>query len=315
MEKNKKMKKFFIKNVIISIILLIILSCLNIFWLKYSNEGSNMFYNFPKEKLKVVNIGSSHSRYAIKYPENILGNNLALIGQKFYYDYKILEEYSKYFEDGCIVIVPISIFSFYDSNEEEERYIPILKKKNFLKISKLEYFMKKYFSVCNSIKNMRRNLEYLLHTILNLKITPKLEYPRNLSLEEKVNEAIKTSKEHLGIGTSTHVYPKEIGIENLKKIILYIEENNFIPILVSTPQSYLYNEKISLENYKERIYDNLLEVEKQLGKKYTYLDYSHDKRFENNLEYFSDDDHLNEKGAEYFTKILLDDIKKQGYNF
>ena len=315
MEENKKMKKFFIKNIIISLILLIILGCLNIFWLKYSNEGSNMFYNFPKEKLKIVNIGSSHGRYAIKYPENVLGNNLALIGQKLYYDYKILEEYSKNFEDGCIVIVPISIFSFYDSNEEEERYIPILKHKNFSKIGKLEYFMKKYFAVCSSVKNMRRNLEYLLHTILNLKIIPKLEYPRNLSLEEKINEAVKTSKEHLGIGNSTHIYSKEIGIENLEKILLYIEENNFIPILISTPQSYLYNERISLKNYQEKIYNNLLEVEKQLGKKYVYLDYSHDKRFENNLEYFSDDDHLNEKGAEYFTKILLNDIKSHGYNF
>ena len=315
MEKNKKMKKFFIKNIIISVILLIILGLLNIFWLKYSNEDSNMFYNFPKERLKIVNIGSSHGRYAIKYPKNTLSNNLALNGQKLYYDYKILEQYSKNFQDECIIIIPISIFSFYDGNEEEERYIPILKSENFLKTSRLEYFMKKYFSVCGSLKNMRRNLEYLLHTILNLKITPKLEYPRNLSLEEKVNEAIKTSKEHLGIGTSTHIYPKEIGIENLKKIILYIEENNFTPILVSTPQNYLYNEQVGEKNYQERIYDNILEVEKQLGKKYTYLDYSHDKRFEKNLDYFFDDDHLNERGAEYFTKILLDDIKKQGYNF
>lgn len=311
---NKK-KKFFITNIIISGILLIILSFLNIFWLKYSNEGSNMFYNFPKEKLKVVNVGSSHGKYGIKYPKEIVSNNLSSIGQKFYYDYSILKEYSKYFSENCIVIIPISIFNFYDGNEIEERYIPILKKENFLNLSSLDYFKKRYFSVCNSMKNMRRNLEYLFYVLLKKEKGPKLEYSRNLSLEEKKEEAIKTSKDHLGKENSTHIYSKEIGIENLKKILKYLEDNNFRPVLITTPQTYLYNEEIGEKNYQERIYNNILEVEKQLGKKYLYLDYSHDKRFENNLEYFFDDDHLNEKGAEYFTKILLNDIKSNGYNF
>lgn len=66
--------------------------------------------------------------------------------------------------------------------------------------------------------------------------------------------------------------------------------------------------------FKERIYDNVEEIERILNKKFIYLDYSHDERFENNLEYFIDGDHLNEKGAKYFTEILLEDLKKLGYN-
>lgn len=128
---------------------------------------------------------------------------------------------------------------------------------------------------------------------------------------------METALEHLGIGTENIKYhnDKNIGINLLKEILNFCEEKNFKPILISTPQTYLYNEQIGEENYQERIYDNIKEVENKMNKKYLYLDYSHDKRFINNLEYFSDDDHLNEKGAEYFTQILLNDLRINGYSF
>ena len=40
----------------------------------------------------------------------------------------------------------------------------------------------------------------------------------------------------------------------------------------------------------------------------SYYDYSHDERFETNLQYFGDADHLNPKGAIYFTNLLLEEI-------
>lgn len=46
-----------------------------------------------------------------------------------------------------------------------------------------------------------------------------------------------------------------------------------------------------------------------------YLDYSHNQRLENNIKYFMDSDYLNENEAKYFTEILLEDIKNQGYHF
>ena len=41
-----------------------------------------------------------------------------------------------------------------------------------------------------------------------------------------------------------------------------------------------------------------------------YYDYSHDDRFYNNLDYFSDSDHLNEEGAAYFTDILWNEVEE-----
>ncbi len=104
-------------------------------------------------------------------------------------------------------------------------------------------------------------------------------------------ESIKTVKDHMT--------PKEvIAKEELKKILTYIENEKWQAIFITTPFTQIYNqniENIDRDAYKIRIYDNIKEIEKEMNKKYLYLDYSHDKRFENNLEYFYDDDHLNKK--------------------
>ena len=40
----------------------------------------------------------------------------------------------------------------------------------------------------------------------------------------------------------------------------------------------------------------------------SYYDYSHDERFQSNLAYFSDADHLNEEGRSYFMEVLMEDV-------
>ena len=104
------------------------------------------------------------------------------------------------------------------------------------------------------------------------------------------------------------------GINRLLEILEYNEKKEYISILCIVPTYYLYNgelEKADKQIFYNRINRNVKNVEKILNKDYVFLDYSHDKRFEKNVNYFMDDDHLNEKGAEYFTKILLKDIEKE----
>ncbi|MEG0517033.1 MAG: hypothetical protein RR523_15440, partial [Cetobacterium sp.] len=59
-------------------------------------------------------------------------------------------------------------------------------------------------------------------------------------------------------------------------------------------------------NYRKRIKSKI----GRLKIKPIYLDYSHDARFERDLNLFLDDDHLNEKGAKKFTTIILNDLKQ-----
>lgn len=312
------MKKFFINNIVISISMLVVLYFLSQIWINYLDESSVKFLELKNNKniskLKIINIGSSHTNYGIKYPENIKGYNLALSGQSFYYDYEILKEYHKKFDKDCIIIIPISIFSFYSGENIENidlNYVSFLDKK-FFKMDKVKCFLQKYFTVLYPSKRIKEVCRYIFNSFKNRKLEKIfVRYPKNLSLKEKEKAVKTTALRHLGIGVINKEFAKDkkIGIKQLVNILIFCEEKGFRPVLISTPQTYLYNDEIGEKNYQVKIYDNIKEVENQLNKKYLYLDYSHDERFINNLEYFSDDDHLNEKGAEYFTKILLNDIK------
>lgn len=320
----KKIKKFFIINVFLSFILVGSLYTLSWIWSNYADECSVKFLELEKKNirnLKIINVGSSHTTYGIKYPKNIKGYNMGLSSQKFYYDFEILKKYHNRFDKDCVIIIPISIFSFYSGNDVEyisRNYIQFLNQKVILGVNKNEYILGKYFSATQPIVKIPKILKYIVVSLKNRKFDKKyVVYSENLSFEEKQKAAVETALSHLGISkeNTKHSNDKSIGINQLTNMLNFCEKRGFRPILISTPQTYLYNEQIGEKNYQERIYDNIKEVEKQMNKKYLYLDYSHDKRFINNLEYFSDDDHLNEKGAEYFTEILLKDIKEKNYNF
>lgn len=318
----KKIKRFFIYNIILSFVLVGTLYFLSWMWNNYNSNFSTKFLEFERKNiknLKIVNIGSSHTAYGIKYPKNIKAYNLGMVSQKFYYDYEILKKFYNRFDKNCIIIIPVSIMSFYngyDVKDITQNYITFLDEKVLIGIDKKQYLLGKYFSIIQPIIRIPKILKYIFISLKNKNFDKKLIfYPSNISLKETKREATKRALSHLGITDKRYSHNKNIGINQLKEIIYFCEEKKFKPVLISTPQTYLYNNEIGDKNYQERIYNNIKEVEKQLGKKYLYLDYSHDKRFEDHLGYFADSDHLNEKGAEYFTEILLDDIKSYGYNF
>lgn len=239
--------------------------------------------------------------------------NLALSSQSLYYDLQLIKKYENRIKENAIVIIPISIFSFYSHFNEEinKRYVHLLEKKNILGIDNKTYFLTKNFSILYPPTTMFEKLRNLKN---NDTLILGIRKSKNLKLEERKRESISTVQGHLGI------FNKEYSVKNAEKdfinLITYIESKKWNYVLITTPFSYLYNENIEKYQkgaFKERIYDNIKEVEKKLGTKFIYLDYSHDSRFENNLEYFFDDDHLNEKGAKYFTEILLKDLKKLEY--
>ena len=318
----KKVKKFFIYNMVLNFILVSTLYSLSWIWTNYADDMSVKFLELERKNiknLKIINVGSSHTTYGIKYFENIKGYNMGLSSQKFYYDFEILRKYHNRFAKNCIIIIPISVFSFYSGNDVKDisrNYIQFLNQNVLIGINKNEYFLGKYFSVTQPMKRIPKILKYIVISLKNRKFDKKyVVYSKDLSFEEKQKDVVETAVNHLEIYNPKSLSNKKTGINQLINILNFCKEKGFKPILISTPMTYLYNEQIGEKNYQERIYDNIKEVEKQIGKKYLYLDYSHDKRFINNLEYFYDSDHLNEKGAEYFTEILLNDIKSDGYNF
>ena len=96
-------------------------------------------------------------------------------------------------------------------------------------------------------------------------------------------------------------------IDELYAIINCCKAHKITPVLITTPFSKYYRDLVSQ--------DFLLEFEETVDKIASdtgvrYYDYSNDERFRENLDYFSDSDHLNEAGAEAYMDILWDEIEE-----
>lgn len=285
------------------------------FYKKNIDQDTAKFYYFPSSKLKVINLGTSHGVHAFNYNKYENCYNLALYSQPLYYDLEILKKYKNNLEENCIIILPISLFSFYqgykfDFGNLNDRYYDILNYKQVYNHNYRDLILNRYFPLARSGKRLVDIGVELIISIYKNKTFPKLINSRKQLKDLKVFEEynLTTSNRHQGVGEDGWNEEVKIGIKKLIEILDYVEENNWIPILVSTPQSYLYNEATK-NKYDERIYINLKKVFEIRKKKTIYLDYSNDSRFQKDLNYFLDSDHLDEKGSMYFTDIIFNDLK------
>lgn len=311
-----RIKKFVISNIILSIILITALYGLSWVYINYVNDRTVKFMEYnklPDNSVDIVTLGSSHGKFGIKLDKNNQ-MNLALEQQGFYYGLKLLEKYEAKIKKGARVIIPISIFSFNEGNdfskdETYKNYINLLEKKDIRKkIKDSEYFLTKNFSIIYPPARLIETVKYIkLNKNLKKNMITYNTNVRGKALEVEAQKAIS----HIEEFKEENVIN---GINRLLEILEYNEKKEYISILCIVPTYYLYNgelEKADKQIFYNRINRNVKNVEKILNKDYVFLDYSHDKRFEKNVNYFMDDDHLNEKGAEYFTKILLKDIEKE----
>ena len=75
--------------------------------------------------------------------------------------------------------------------------------------------------------------------------------------------------------------------------------------MITTPYTQYYNQYVSADFLYE-FYSKIQDIAVEYN--ITYYDYSHDERYQTNLQYFGDADHLNEEGAVYFTEMLTSEI-------
>ena len=311
-----KIRKFVIINIILSIFLISSLYGLSWFYINYVNDRTVKFMEYnklPDNSIDIVSLGSSHGKFGLNlWEKNQM--NLGLEQQGFYYGLKLLEKYENKIKEGAIVIIPISIFSFNEGNdfskdETYKNYVNLLEKKFIRKnLKESEYFLTRKFSVIYPPARLLEVIKYLKEN-KNVKRN-MIKYGNNIRGKMLEVEA-KKADSHINGFKEENI---RNGINRLIEILNYSKEKRYTPILCIIPTYYLYNEE--LERVDKNIFysginKNIQTIEKILEKEYIFLDYSHDKRFKNNVEYFMDDDHLNEKGAKYFTEILLNDINER----
>jgi lysophospholipase L1-like esterase len=136
----------------------------------------------------------------------------------------------------------------------------------------------------------------------NNSIVPKIE-ENNVNCKTVINQNLGKKQAENDCNKD---YPATVeeNIQIFKEYLKLLKEYNIKPIVVVFPASECYTKYFS-----KRIQDEFYEIINKTKKEYffQYIDYFKSKLFDDND--FRDVSHLNEKGAEKFTKILNEIIE------
>lgn len=312
MKKRYIVLKFIIKCISIPAAAVLILYLINIPYQKIDDEKYMDLWNLRMlgnqiNEVDIANVGSSHGAYNFTYEDleerDCTCFNFGNASQTYTYDLALLKEYGKYLDDECLLFIPVSYFSFNNEtvNETEAQALSI-KYYHCLSPQNIPDYDLYTDIVTTRLPILSAGEDILqLFPDLNLSITAQAAED-GINVEEFADRARQRYERHFS-GKEEYFLPERI--EELYAIIDYCHEHNIIPVLITTPFSQYYTDLVS-EEFLQEFRDTVNKIASDTG--VSYYDYSHDERFQSNLEYFSDSDHLNEAGREYFMEVLEEDV-------
>ncbi len=309
-------KTLLLKGVCFTILLVITLNILNIYYLQKNicdNDRTAKFKDI-EPGIMISNTGSSHGLYGFNYEK--LGEkyncfNFALESQRLSYDYRIVSNYSDCLAENSIMFITVSFFSIYGLDETEidgfesknQRYYKILPPRWIKDYNWKDDIKQHIFPVIND--------EEVLKTFMEGKQTgeafQKIWYLNAAEAEDLEADAQGAYERHY-VNNGNLIETKRINEKEfnaLIELILLCQEKNVEPILITTPVTLEYKEKIG-EDFLGDFYDKMEDIERKTGVQ--YYDYSSDDRFVHCYQYFMNADHLNCTGALVFTNILEREI-------
>ena len=314
MNKKYDMIRFALKCVLVPAAAVLIIYMLNKSYKKIDDQKHWDIAKFSTlvthyQEVNIGNIGSSHGAYDFSY-DNIMDKgytcfNFANTSQSYNYDLAVLKEFGHYMADGSVLFIPVSYFSFnnevVNSTEAEAmslRYYHFLSPENIPDYDLYVDIVTHKFPILSAGEDIIQ-LFPKLNTVLTAHAAED-----GINVEEFAMWAQERYSRHFD---NKDEYFLEERIENLYDIIDYCEENNITPILITTPFSKYYVDLVP-QDFLVEFQDTIYTIANDTG--VSYYDYSHDERFYDNLEHFSDADHLTEEGAAYFTDILWDEVEE-----
>ncbi|MDE6664473.1 MAG: D-alanyl-lipoteichoic acid biosynthesis protein DltD [Lachnospiraceae bacterium] len=316
MKKLYDVLRFTLKCILIPAAAILIIYCLNI---PYRHIDANKYLDVAKfstlrafyTEVQIGNIGSSHGAYNFDYtPLTERGYscfNFANASQSYNYDYAILKEYGHFLTPGSVLFIPVSYFSFNNEviNASEAqalsvRYYHCLSQENVPDYDPYIDLVTNKFPVLSAGEDILK-----IFPDLKLSLTVfASENNAEINIEEFAARARDRYSRHFD---NKEEYFLDERIADLYDIIDYCKEHEITPVLITTPFSVYYTELIS-EEFLQEFSETVNNIATDTG--VSYYDYSNDERFYDNLIYFSDSDHLNEKGCEYFMQVLLEEVSE-----
>jgi hypothetical protein len=311
--KGGGMKKFLIKGFCFVCIGLLLLAIVNTFYIRtngYRSLDDTYKYYLMPDEIEVANLGSSHGAYGLYYDdiEEVRGFNFALPGQGLYYDRQLLQKYSDRLAEGCVIIIHLSYFSFdleIGSDIQNRWYYKFLGYGSVPNHKITEYVR---YGLCPFL-SASFNAKYLVKDKGSIDFDIFWIY-KYFGIKYDADDEKAWRKDAQGFldfyyDVTEQGKNEEINMALLEEIIVYCEENDFRPVLITTPFTKYYNRL-----FKGEIRDEFNALVKKVKERYgvTYIDYSSDPRISDQLDLFSDSNHLNDDGRKAFTKILLGDL-------
>lgn len=260
------------------------------------------------DSIEVLILGSSHSLSFLRpalFHENTF--NAANLNQTLKFDYFILNKYRQSMSNLKYVILPISYATYFvdlESSKDKWRIKDYKMYMGYRGGNPLAYRLE--VTNGSTPAQLDAAINYITKGQDQLNCSGKgfgLKFSRdpqtNMQLTGKMVALRHTS-------ACDYKYADE-NIEYLKQILDICREGNISVVLYTAPAYHTYREKLN-EGYLKRSYaitDSIV----RLYPNVRYKNYFEDNRFKKDM--YRDVDHLNETGAGFFTKILIEDF---GFN-
>lgn len=316
MKKRPDVLRFLSKCILIPATALIIIYGLNVPYKKIDAQKYMDILKFGMLgnqycEIQVGNLGSSHGAYDFDYgrieKKGYNCFNFANTSQSYDYDYAILKEYAQYMEPKSVLFIPVSYFSFNNEvTNESEAEAMSLRYYHFLSPESIPNYDPYVDLITNRLPILSAGEEILkLFPRLNLVLTAHAA-DTGTDVEEFERRARERYSRHFD-NKEEYFMPERI--EELYAIIACCKEHQITPVLITTPFSKYYRDLVS-QDFLQEFEATVTAIANDTS--VNYYDYSDDGRFRENLEYFSDSDHLNEAGAKYFMEVMWDEIDELG---
>lgn len=317
MNRKKEIFTFIIKCIAIPAAAVLVLYLLNIPYRRIDDDKYRDLWNLRMlgnqiEDVEIANVGSSHGAYDFIYDgfteDGFSCFNFGNVSQTYAYDLALLKEYGHYLEDGCVVFIPVSYFSFNNEtvNETEAqalsvKYYHCLSPKNIPDYDLFTDIVTARFPVLSAGEDLLALLpgSLTVHAQEENEDAPQMD---EAAVAQFAERAAARFDRHFNNKEDYFLPEREA---QLRELIGYCKEQEFIPVLVTTPFSVYYNTPVP-EEFLDRFHGTINQIASDTA--VNYYDYSHDGRFTENLTLFSDSDHLNDEGAEYFMEILAQEV-------
>lgn len=313
------MKKFLITISAYFLVLGMIISVINGLYIVMDTSDSHgvAHYKTMPDEIQICNLGSSHGRYSFEYShlQEVPAFNFAFTAQSLSYDYRLLTNYRDHLAQGCIVLIPVSYFSFFGKDETElddfvsknERYYHILPKKLIKNYDMMTYLYTVKFPavgagtdavkvILGRLKHTQEDVTQRTADMIDVKYDAYSAYQRHFVTNRRNDDG--------------ELILMEEEVQALRNIIDLCKEIGATPVLVTTPLLSEYTDQVLTREpeFLPRFYDIIDQVVSDTGA--VYYDYAFDSRFQNDYSLFMNADHLNKSGAMLFTDIILEDIRK-----